>query len=295
MAYGYIYRVVDPYTERSYIGQSTRPLSFIQHAHYQEYLRLKREKRDLEDYPFYAAIDKLGIRHFIWEILGECSNQLELNLMEQRALNYYRINGGVYNTKMVVYGAESEAPPKPDENFDYDAKTRRHSPETIAKMTGQKRTPDQVEKTRLSNTGRVRSLETRMKNSTVMKTLCQDPEYMKKRVASLKEAFARPEVKEKFSKSRKGVPKSDEMKRKISIANKGKKLSEETLEKLRIIGNTDESKKQRFSVTFPDGHVEEIKGIKRFCREHGLLYTSWACLERRGYKTYKGYSRKKID
>ncbi len=292
--YGFVYRVVDPYTEMSYIGQSTKPLRFIQHAHYQEYLRMKREKINLLDHPFYYAIDKLGISHFIWEVLCECSNQKELNTMEQKAINYYAINGGIYNTKITVYGSDEESLPKPDENFEYDRKTIKVKPETVAKMSSRKKTPEHIEKVRLANIGRKHTLESRMKISASGKTVRQSEEYKKKQSEALKKAFARPEVKEKLSKIRKGRKLSEEHKKKIGIARSGYTMSEETKKKKSEIMNAMNYGRKKFIVTFPDGHEEEVLGIKKFCREHGLIYSSWNSTEYRGRKKYRGYSKREV-
>jgi group I intron endonuclease len=88
------------------------------------------------------------------------------------------------------------------------------------------------------------------------------PSVMKKIVAKLKtnNGSFRQEVRDKISASLMGRKLSDEHKNTISkslIGHPGSK-------------GAANPKSKEWKVMFPDGHIEKIKGLRAFCREHNL-------------------------
>lgn len=87
----------------------------------------------------------------------------------------------------------------------------------------------------------------------------------------------RLDVREKLRVASSKWQHSDETKRKISEIRTGQKASDETKEKIRLalIGRKmpmgkDHSMAVEYEIIFPDGRSEIIKGLRAFCREHGL-------------------------
>ena len=103
------------------------------------------------------------------------------------------------------------------------------------------------------------------------------------------------------SKRRVGYITPEETKRKISESNRGKKATDETRRKMSEAHtgvplsashnkNRAEACKKTYKITFPDGRVEVIKGIKAFAKKHklGACYLSaLANGSRKHYRQYK--------
>jgi hypothetical protein len=112
-----------------------------------------------------------------------------------------------------------------------------------------------------------------------------------------------------------GVPRSEEVKRKISQKNKGRKWSEESRLKLReskrnisdktrkklsdshkgqISWNTD-SGLYFYEVITPEGKIEVVKGLGKYCRENNLLPGGLYKVASGKKDHYKGYIVRKIN
>lgn len=88
------------------------------------------------------------------------------------------------------------------------------------------------------------------------------PEVQEKIIAKLKtnNGSFRQEVRDKISKTLKG--------RKLSVAHKNS-ISKSLLGHTAAKGASNPKSKE-WKVIFPDGHIEKIKGLRAFCREHLL-------------------------
>lgn len=98
---------------------------------------------------------------------------------------------------------------------------------------------------------------------------------------------------------------TDDGRRRISEANKGneycvgRKISYETRKKMsdanrnRYVGDKS-VKSKRFLIITPDGERIEIKGLAKFCREHGLDQGTMTKVSQGKHKHHKGYKCKKI-
>ena len=92
------------------------------------------------------------------------------------------------------------------------------------------------------------------------------------------------ETKRKISESNKGIKPTDEARRKMREAHTGVPLSASHNK------NRAEACKKTYKITFPDGRVEVIKGLKDFAKKNGLgagYLSALATGRRKHYKHYK--------
>lgn len=219
--YGIIYRAINKINGKSYLGQTTISLERRMSQHKREASK-RLETKDTQT-PFYNAINKYGWDAFEWEILMECDCQNQVDEREKYYINHYKENGGVYNVKPGGNGTNH-----------IKKNTRKHSPETIAKMTGQKRTPEQIQNIKDSCKNRKPiSNETRVKMSESHKGKKLSNEHRQKLSISGKNRTLTPELKEKMAFGSRGKKRTDEHKKAISKAQKGKVVSVETREKMK--------------------------------------------------------------
>ncbi len=71
---------------------------------------------------------------------------------------------------------------------------------------------------------------------------------------------------------------------KISEANKGKRNTPEQNKKVA------EATSKKWTVTCPDGHLEEIINLKEFCKNNNLRYSAMHKVSRGEMKKHRGFS-----
>jgi serine/threonine protein kinase len=102
------------------------------------------------------------------------------------------------------------------------------------------------------------------------------------------------EIKSERMRGDNNIAKRLDIRNKISEKNSGerhrqfgKPLSEDHKRKLHEAAQ--KARIQRWSVVFPDGHIEIIENMKAFCREHNLNPTGMSLVANGHQNTHKGY------
>jgi hypothetical protein len=176
-----------------------------------------------------AAIKKHGRNNFCRKILHIVSSRDEAFKIEESLVTEDFVNNqNTYNTRVGGESSVENHKQSTKEIWKIQRTGRKSSPETIKKRVesrkGYKHLPETIEKIRLSNTGKVRSLETRKKLSNIQKNDKNRPKYKAGHIVS-------DETKEKMSeaaKARKGKYKhSEETKCKIKDGVAKTKSSEQ--------------------------------------------------------------------
>jgi len=100
-----------------------------------------------------------------------------------------------------------------------------------------------------------------------------------KRIESNKERWADPEFKKRTSK------KIGEAMTGLKL---GKKQSQYTKDKIAA------AKAKDYIITYPDGHEEKIKNLRKFCRENNLAQSALTLVAQGKHKHHKGYKTRYI-
>jgi group I intron endonuclease len=104
-----------------------------------------------------------------------------------------------------------------------------------------------------------------------------------------------------MSEGKKGIVFSDTHIQNLSLSHKGqvpwckgKHLSEETRKKIGQSSIGVPRAAQRWMVTYPDGHIEEIFNMAVFCRQHGLNRGNMSTVAKGKVPHHKGYTCQKV-
>lgn len=89
----HIYRITNLINRKVYIGQTVQKNPMMRWYEHQSDARNGKKSR------LCNSIRKHGIENFTWEIIDQCSNIDELNLLEKKWLLYYRSIVEVYNIR----------------------------------------------------------------------------------------------------------------------------------------------------------------------------------------------------
>jgi len=166
-----------------------------------------------------------------------------------------------------------------------------------------------IEKIRNANLGRNHSDETRKKLSFIHKERYSNDPILRKFAKDHMNKI-RPnhigmkrseETKQKQSDAAKGKIVSEETKKKLSKTSMGRKHSEETKKLLSILNSKSKppgfgkliSEKRlnsvsigkTYEITFPDGHLEVIRNINKFCRRNNLNYRQFEYMLKKGHNS----------
>lgn len=215
-----IYKITSP-TGRVYVGQSWNIENRKnQHA---------RTDKRTQNYILAKSIKKYGWDAHIFEVimsLPESTTQMQLDQYEIDCIESCRIFG----LKLM--------------NLKDGGSKGKHCAESIARMTGIKRSEDCKEKHRINATGKIFSEETREKL----------------RIANVGKKLSE-EHKAKIKESVNKFCKTDEYRLKQSISGKGKLRSEETKRRISIanLGNTKSKGKPKCNRSLNDDQVREIR------------------------------------
>lgn len=209
-----IYKITNDVNNKIYVGQTwkTAKERFDRHC-------AEARWRKTKDMPIVLAIKKYGKDRFKITIVEECNGctQLQLDNREvfwAKELNAFSPNG--YNLKAgQSRGILSE-------------ETKKKIGES---NKGKKRSPETVEKLRVSHLGYV----------------------------------VTDEAKKKLSNFNKGKKLSDNHKNKIAISNTGKIRTEEAKEKMRA-----KKLRFFYCITAPNGEVFNVNNLMEFCRQNNL-------------------------
>ena len=127
---------------------------------------------------------------------------------------------------------------------------------------------------------------TRKKRSELMKGKTFSEETKKKMSESKKKTHNTPEVRKKLSEMQKA--RSEEIKTHNTKIHKGKTISEEMKAKQSLALSGEKNPRAReWKVYFENGNSPIIvKGVKSWCKEHGLKYTSLYMKVRRGDSSF---------
>lgn len=129
--------------------------------------------------------------------------------------------------------------------------------------------------------GRPLSESARAKVSQALKAYYSTDEGRANKIAASTGRVMTETTRSKIRASNVGKVRSGITRERVRLANIGRKASKATREKMRIsqagkkmspesIAKTINGKEKRFIVTSPSGVEIEIKGLAKFCREHGL-------------------------
>jgi len=91
------------------------------------------------------------------------------------------------------------------------------------------------------------------------------------------------ETRKKIGDGRRGIRHTPEARQKIRESKLGKPECANNFGSYAVKGNPGTQSKE-WTIEFPDGHVETISGLKKFCQEYGLSYSSMT-----QHATHKGY------
>ena len=97
---GLIYKVTNQINNKIYKGKTTLSLEKRKKSH----LHARFHKQTY----FYSALNKYGINNFIWEILEDNIDNLNLNKREQFWINYYQSNNNKYGYNMTAGGDNTD-------------------------------------------------------------------------------------------------------------------------------------------------------------------------------------------
>lgn len=134
----------------------------------------------------------------------------------------------------------------------------------------------------------------------------QTPEHIAKVAAANRGRKHSPEFCEMSSMANKGKPKSLEHRAKIAEANKRRKITPETRLKLSKAGKGKPHSLEHISkvaltheknwiVISPEGIETHIKGLNRFCREHGLNNDCMRAVANGKLKSHRDWKCRKVD
>lgn len=269
-----IYRIVCSVNQKLYIG-STKDLRKRRQEHFNNLRKSKHPNQLLQN-----AWNKYGEQAFIFEVL-------ELVLAP-------------FLLEREQYWLDNLKPFAPREGFNIAQSTQSNN-------LGMKASPETIEKLRASHigqhgywTGKKRPPETCEKIRAVQIGIPKPryPGYTHS-----------PEHREKLRQANLGKKQSEETIRKASEARRGKKRNPESVEKSRIARtgrkNTPESIKgmvnakvkwmKTIIMTDPNGIDHTVTGIKRFCREHSLDYSTILKVLKGIYPTHKKWKARYLD
>jgi group I intron endonuclease len=211
------------------------------------------------------AWNKYGAQAFVFELLENCEAD-QCSECEQRWLDIYFQTGNCYNAAR--YAGKPTLGIKRSAEVGQkirEANTgRKHTPETRQKMsksqTGRKLTPEQCRANSERQRGKAISIEQRQKLSKALTGRIQSQETIRKRSAALKGKPRSKEVCRKISEAKKGKPLHPNTIRASAEARKGKPISAEHRRKI----------SKTYEVSCPNGELITVRGLKPFCKAHGL-------------------------
>lgn len=130
---------------------------------------------------------------------------------------------------------------------------------------------------------RAAAARNKSKKSAHMRSVWNDPERRKVMVESIKKSNT-PEVNKQRSDSSKARYSNSEVKKRHSETMKHVLSNPEIRDKM------SKSLAKYFGrVEGPDGKIYDVVGLRRFCREHNLVYNAFRSLKFNPNKTYKGW------
>jgi group I intron endonuclease len=91
--FGIIYKVTNLHNQKSYIGQTVKPLAARRSRHMYDAFKRSRANRQC----FANALRKYGDDEFTWKIIEGCDSKEEMNLAEEWYIRYYRTYIGFSN------------------------------------------------------------------------------------------------------------------------------------------------------------------------------------------------------
>lgn len=150
-----------------------------------------------------------------------------------------------------------------------------------APMSGLKHSAETLKKMSQSHSGRKHSEESKAKISKGNLGKKLSPEHVEQMRLSRVGKKASEETKQKLREIRKNP--SAELRYKFGNGTRGKKLSRERVERGAL------ARSQRFIVVSPDGVSQEILGLAKFCRQHGLDQGSMTKVAQGKRPNHKGW------
>lgn len=266
---GIIYIATSP-SGKSYIGQTILELKERIRHHYVD--------SKIRDTIFCRALRKYG-RAIQFSILYDNVPQYYLNNMEIWCISSYGTFGGGYNS---TRGGDDN--PMNNQATRDKLKGRIVSKETRLKMSKSRKGKDPWNKGK--------KLPQMSGENHIFR---KNPEIIKKISIALKGKAKSEEHRKKLSESISGEnhpyfgkPMPKEIAKKISVALTGKKKSEEHCRK------NGESHAKVYKITKPDGTIEIIKGLSKYCVLNNLDDRSMHRVISGEYSHHKGYKCEKI-
>lgn len=226
-----VYRILCTVNNKIYIGSSVN-MRVRQNTHINDLKKGVHRNKHLQN-----AWNKYGQGAFTFEVIEECvrGEQLAREQYYLDTIQPYKQTVG-FNIGQKAEAAMLGQTLSPEARMKVSVKVRNYysTPEGYAKksasMMGHVVTPETREKLRVAHTGRIVSAATR----------------------------------EKLGLASIGRKPSLETRAKMSVSQSGKKMSPEAIAK------TVAGKEKHFIVTTPEGAEIHVKGLAKFCREHGL-------------------------
>jgi len=279
---GLIYIATSRTSGKSYIGKTIQKLNNRKRNHKSNAFNQKHKQYNTH---FYCAIRKYGWKNFIWKILYNDITERYLNMTEICAIYTYNTfaEGGYNETK----GGDGVTMTKEiREKISKANKGKKRKPvseeirRNISKVHKGKKYKSMSEEGRRNiskaKKGKTHTNETRKKISLSL--------IGNKRGAKNKGKLFSEERKRKISEATMGGVISKKTRMKISNTLKGRKL------KQKHIDNMINANSQYWKITKPNGKMEIIKNLSKYCKENNLdsgLMCRVSKGERNHHKNYK--------
>ena len=283
MKTGIIYKATNRINGKSYIGQTTRSLN----ARKKEHFRLSyNPKQEQYNHLFHRAIRKYGMDNFEWKLLERC----DVKLLNDREVfhivfhNTYAPNGQRgYN---MTRGG--------DNNFGSSGKyhylnqmSRKKKTEWLQKYRMGMNNPNYGNSNAVSGKNHFSKRMTPDEYQKWLDGISGDNNYQKKLTSK--------ERKQKCWINR--LSKTERIKRNKSMSGNGNPFAKYVKnnpgaykgKNNPLFGVSNEIAKKEYVVTFPNGEMFRIKGMRPFCKEMRLNSGNMSCCANGRYKQVKGF------
>lgn len=301
----YVYLITNTKNKKVYVGQTN---SSVKERFRQHVTKLNNNIHTNKHLQY--SWNKYGKDCFHIEELEECHTQEQLDEREKfyieqynstdRAIGYNKRGGGdgggnhSKETKILLSEKAKEQWENDREHLEYKRRTQ-WTPELRKQMSRtikeRWKDPEYIEhqKNIRSSKQYREALKEGIKNSDYdrskgLRKRWADEDYKKRLSKSIKKALNTPETSEKRKKKLKQVWSDPELLKKHSAIMKKVAQDPEHCEKI-----SKGLSKYFGHVESPDGKVYRVDGIRRFCREHDLAYSSFRSIKYNPNKTYKGW------
>ncbi len=302
--YGVIYVLTNLVNGKKYVGQTTMTL--------RERLTTHKYQSKRGKYPINRAIRKYGIGSFIIEEISSHDDQSSLNDGEIKYIEMFDTTNATKGYNISI-GGNGVGKHSDDTKRKMSISNKKYFLLYGSRWLGCKHSEESKQIMREKATGRLVTNETKEKLRSIslerFSIKENHPMYGVKGIENPRYGmFQSDETKSKISKANSGKkhgPRTEKWKQDMSIRMSGennpmygksswsgKHHTEDTKEKLR---SSKEGNMKSMTVTFPDGKVMVVKGVRKFCKDNDLNYIMVGKVLKGVWKHHKGYIFKYLD